>query len=158
MRSSFISFSGAFPNGAGGRPEGAAVALPVAQVLWEACACEGREPWGVLARRQAPHWILLVGIGAAPVVHPSYRVLLTYCFGGVRSVGNSSGRDSVSFGSSCPFCRPTRSSRGWISPTSATCISRLAGSSSPSGRGREGPRRPGFGNGNGGPADSVSAS
>lgn len=59
----------------------AAVTLPAALLLWEACAREGREPWGVLARRQAPHWVLLVGIGAALVVHPSYRDLLTYGFG-----------------------------------------------------------------------------
>jgi len=59
----------------------AAVTLPAALLLWEACARDGREPWGVLARRQAPHWILLLAIGSALAVHPSYRDLLTYGFG-----------------------------------------------------------------------------
>ncbi|MBI5419169.1 MAG: tetratricopeptide repeat protein [Deltaproteobacteria bacterium] len=58
-----------------------AVTLPPALALWEMSRREGMEPWTVIARRQAPHWILLACAMATIAVHPGYRDLLVFGFG-----------------------------------------------------------------------------
>ena len=53
-----------------------AVTFPLALLWWEACRREGLRDWRTIARRQAAHWMLLVGVGAALLAHPQYATRL----------------------------------------------------------------------------------
>lgn len=58
-----------------------AVTLPAALVLWEAAFGKGRGSLREIARRQAPHWALLLFFAAALALHGTYRELLLFGFG-----------------------------------------------------------------------------
>ena len=54
-----------------------AVTLPVALLLWELSRRDA-QPFSVVVRRQALHWLFLVMLLAALVLHPNYGGLLLY--------------------------------------------------------------------------------
>ena len=66
----------------------AALTLPLALVLWEACHGGVRDRWKAVARRQAAHWIVLGCAVAAMFGHPGYRRLIGFGLAS-RAVGEN---------------------------------------------------------------------